>query len=132
MEEYHKSRSYMTDGQARSLVNYINLLTNRGIPPTPPMVKRFVRDITGIDVGRNYVNEFWRKFDDQLRGGYIAPLDLKCKKADNAFLYSLYFQILRQKIEQYNVLPENMYNMDEKRFLLGCLTKLYQISSKKA
>jgi hypothetical protein len=65
-------------------------------------------------------------------GGYIAPVDLKRKRADNAFLCSLYFQILCQKIEQYNVLPENMYNMDEKRFLLGCLIKLYRIFSKKA
>jgi hypothetical protein len=64
MEEYHESRSYMTNEQAQSLVDYINLLTNRGIPPTPPMVKRFVKDITGIDVGKNYINKFWRKFDD--------------------------------------------------------------------
>ena len=46
----------MTNEQAQSLINYINLLTNRGIPPTPPMVKRFVKDITGIDVGKNYIN----------------------------------------------------------------------------
>jgi len=132
MEEYHESRTYMTNEQAQSLVNYINLLTNRGIPPTPPMVKRFVKDITGIDVGKNYINEFWRKFDDQLLGGYIAPIDLKRKKADNAFLYGLYFEILRQKIKQYGVLPENTYNMDEKGFLLGCLIKLFRIFSKKA
>ena len=96
------------------------------------MVKRFVKDITGIDVGKNYINEFWRKFDDQLLGGYIAPVDLKRKKADNAFLYGLYFEILRRKIEQYGVLQENTYNMDEKGFLLRCLIKLFQIFSKKA
>ena len=96
------------------------------------MVKCFVKDITGIDVGKNYINEFWQKFDGQFLGGYIAPVDLKRKRADNAFLYSLYFQILCQKIEQYSVLLENTYNMDEKGFLLGCLTKLYQIFSKKA
>ena len=94
MEEYRESRSYMTNEQAQSLINYINLLTDRGTPPTPPMVKRFVKDITGINVGKNYINEFWRRFDDQLLGGYIAPVDLKRKKADNAFLYGLYFEIL--------------------------------------
>ena len=55
------------------------------------MVKRFVKDITGINVGKNYINEFWRKFDDQLLGSYIALVDLKRKKANNTFLYSLYF-----------------------------------------
>ena len=90
MEEYHESQNYMTDEQAQSLINYINLLTDRGTPSTPPMVKRFVKDITGIDVGKNYVNKFWRKFDDQLLGGYIAPVDLKHKKADNALETQIY------------------------------------------
>ena len=96
------------------------------------MVKCFIKDITGIDIGKNYINEFQWKFNDQLLGGYITPIDLKRKKADNAFLYSLYFKILRQKIKQYSVLLENIYNIDEKGFLLRCLIKLYQIFSKKA
>jgi hypothetical protein len=62
------------------------------------MVERFVRDITGINVGKIYINEFWRNFDDQLRGGYIAPVDLKRKRADNAFLYSLYFRFSVKKM----------------------------------
>ncbi|XTI96142.1 hypothetical protein V2W45_1255007, partial [Cenococcum geophilum] len=64
------------------------------IPPIPPMVKCFVKDITRINVRKNYINEFWRKFDNQLLGGYITPIDLKRKRANNAFLYSLYFEIL--------------------------------------
>ena len=58
------------------------------------MVKRFIKDITGINIRKNYINKFWRKFNNQLLGGYIAPIDLKRKRADNAFLYSLYFKIL--------------------------------------
>ena len=84
----------MTNKQAQSLIDYINLLINQGIPFTPLIIKCFVKDITEINIRKNYINKFWRKFDDQLLGGYIAPMDLKRKKANNAFLYSLYFQIL--------------------------------------
>ena len=58
------------------------------------MVKCFIKDITRINVGKNYINKFWRKFNNQLLSGYIAPIDLKHKRADNAFLYGLYFKIL--------------------------------------
>ena len=97
-----------------------------------PIIKCFVKDITKINVGKNYINEFQQKFNDQLLSGYIAPIDLKHKKANNAFLYSIYFKILCQKIKQYSVLLENMYNIDKKGFLIRCLIKLFQIFSKKA
>ena len=58
IKEYHKSQNYMTNKQAQSLINYINLLTDQRTPPTPPMVKRFIKDITRIDVGKNYINKF--------------------------------------------------------------------------
>jgi hypothetical protein len=34
----------------------------------------------------------------------------------------LYFELLREKISQYNIELGNIYNMDEKGFLLGILT----------
>jgi hypothetical protein len=48
----------MTNEQAQSLINYINLFTNQGIPPTPLIVKYFIKDITGINIGKNYINKF--------------------------------------------------------------------------
>ena len=46
----------------------------------PPMVKRFVKDITGINIRKNYINEFWRKFDDQLLSGHITPQGTRTRK----------------------------------------------------
>ena len=57
MEEYYESQSYITNEQAWSLIDYINLLTNQGIPPTLPIVKRFIKDITKINIGKNYINK---------------------------------------------------------------------------
>jgi hypothetical protein len=35
--------------------------------------------------------------------GYLKPIDLLRKKADNIYLYSLYFNTLEAKIKEYNI-----------------------------
>jgi hypothetical protein len=42
----------------------------------------------------------------------------------------LYFELLREKISQYNIEPGNIYNMDEKGFLLSILTQLKRVFSR--
>jgi hypothetical protein len=44
--------------------------------------------------------------------------------------YKEYFNILQLTITQYNVLPENTYNMDEKGFMIGVINKLKKVFSK--
>jgi hypothetical protein len=62
--------------------------------------------------------------------GYLAPFDIKRKKADCHQSYSRYFTILKQKMEEYSIQPYNMYNIDEKGFLIGISTKLRRIFSR--
>ena len=38
--------------------------------------------------------------------------------------YSLYFKLLSRKIAEYNILLENIYNIDEKGFLFGFFIKI--------
>jgi hypothetical protein len=58
-------------------------------------------------------------------------MDTNRKKADSAFKYSLYFKLLRRKIEQYDVDPQHIYNIDEKGFLIGILLKMKRIFTKR-
>jgi hypothetical protein len=51
-------------------------------------------------------------------------------KADSEGFYSQYFTVLKHKLEKYNILPENVYNMDEKGFMLGTLKRSLRIFSK--
>jgi hypothetical protein len=52
--------------------------------------------------------------------------------ADNRREYQLYFDLLSNKIAQYEVQPSNIYNMDEEGFLIGFLTKAKRIYSRAA
>ena len=58
-------------------------------------------------------------------------LDHNRSRADSAFKYTLYFELLRKKIEQYEVEPQHIYNMDEKGFLVGILSKIKRVFSRR-
>jgi len=49
-----------------------------------------------------------------------------------ALYYSLYFNLLGRKIAEYNILPQNIYNIDKKGFLISYLKKLRRIFTKSA
>ena len=63
---------------------------------------------------------------------YLTTIDALRKKADSKHAYKLYFDIVQQKINKYNVLPLNTYNIDEKGFLIGFLTRAKRIFTKAA
>jgi hypothetical protein len=89
------------------------------------MVHCFIKKITGIDIRKNYITQFWYKYSDILVAGYLKPINLSRKKADNIYLYSLYFDTLEAKIKEYNIQLGNTYNIDKKGFLINCLNNLY-------
>ncbi|KAF1970287.1 hypothetical protein BU23DRAFT_474557, partial [Bimuria novae-zelandiae CBS 107.79] len=45
-------------------------------------------------------------------------IDSNRHKANSKTKYKAYFDLLYLKIEEYNILPCNTYNMDEKGFLI--------------
>ena len=56
-------------------------------------------------------------------------LDHNRVRTDLVFKYILYFELLRKKLEQYKVEPQNIYNIDEKGFLIRILSKIKRIFS---
>jgi hypothetical protein len=57
-------------------------------------------------------------------------MDRNRHKADSEANYSLYFNLLHNKIEEYEVLPGQIYNIDEKGFMLRQLTRSKRVFSK--
>jgi hypothetical protein len=52
-------------------------------------------------------------------------------KADSGAKYCLYFKLLHEKIEEYNVQPIHIFNMDEKGFQLGRVGRTKRIFDKR-
>ena len=116
--------------QASQLIKYIKMLSDRGLPPTHEMVRNFASEIAGERVGRNWVYRFLERHHNKIFSKYSTTID-RCRfQADSVAKYTLYFNLLAQKIKQYNIEPRQIYNMDEKGFLIGLLSKQKRVFSK--
>ncbi|KAF7570482.1 hypothetical protein PtrM4_104840 [Pyrenophora tritici-repentis] len=54
---------------------------------------------------------------------YTTNLNRSRKQADSALNYTLYFKLLRKKIEEYSIDTQQIFNIDKKGFLIGILSK---------
>ncbi|RYN15563.1 hypothetical protein AA0115_g12988, partial [Alternaria tenuissima] len=112
------------------LVRYIDTLTERRLPPTREMIQRFASDLAGKAVSETWVSRFLHRHPNHLISGYSKGMSkLRCK-ADSGAKYSLYFKLLHEKMEEYNVQPTHIFNMDEKGFQLGRIGRTKRIFSK--
>ena len=95
------------------------------------MIRNFAQEIIKKKVGKEWVNRFLKRHPIDLVSKWTAGLDHERTRADSAFKYTLHFELLSRKIEEYRIEPQNMYNMDEKGFLMGVLSKMKRIFSRK-
>ncbi|KAF2176819.1 DDE-domain-containing protein [Zopfia rhizophila CBS 207.26] len=95
------------------------------------MLQNFAKEICGHPVGKHWPGRFLKRHDYSIFSKWTDGMDKERKRADSAFKYTLYFDLLERKIAQYNVDPWLMYNMDEKGFLIGVLTRMKRIFSKR-
>jgi hypothetical protein len=58
-------------------------------------------------------------------------MDNNRHQADSGAKYSLYFDLLGDKITHYSIHPRHTYNMDEKGFLIGITGRSKRIFSRK-
>jgi hypothetical protein len=62
---------------------------------------------------------------------WATGIDRSRHQADSQSKYSLYFELLRSKLSQYDIEPCNTYNIDEKGFMLGILTRSERVFSRR-
>jgi hypothetical protein len=116
--------------QEAELFLYIERLTRRGLPPTQAMIQNFASQVAKRELGENWVDCFVQIYPDKLISKWTTGMDNSCHKADSGRKYSLYFDFLRDKIDQYQVEARHIYNMDEKGFMLGVVGRSKRIFSK--
>ena len=109
--------------QEQELVEYINTLTRRGTLLTPAMVRNFAGDIAGKRPGRSWSHRFCIRYNETLLCRYLKNIDISRKKAEHPSSIKAFYDLTKQKTEEYGILPANTYNMDEKGFMLRVSTK---------
>ena len=129
-EEDAINRQKLHPQQELELVQYITGLTKRGLAPTREMTRRFASEILKEEVGEGWVTRFLHRNQDTLTPHWTPGMDRNRHEADSEYKYKLYFDLLHTKMKEYDILPENTYNMDEKGFMIGNTQRSKRIFSK--
>src|SRR5689334_418095 len=90
----HLYKCKLSPPQEKVLVDYINKLSVRGIPPVVQMIRNFAYDVAKVQVGKNWPRNFINRHKDQLDSGFLKTMELCRKKADNPRTYALYFELV--------------------------------------
>ena len=85
----------LTNAQERVLINQINRLTERGIPPTSQMVKNFAEEMIGHTVGKNWVSQFCRRHQSELKSLYLRNIENARVKGEYGPTYKLFFDLVQ-------------------------------------
>jgi hypothetical protein len=93
------------------------------------MLQNFVKEITRTKPGICWPHHFLKMYNKELISCYITRINSSHKRADSAYKYALYFELMARKIKEYGIEPRDMYNMDKKGFLIGVLSKGKRIFS---
>ncbi len=84
----------LTIEQEEVLIHRINLLTDRGMPPTSHIVKNLVEEIRGGPVGKNWVGQFVKRHGLRLKSLYLRNIDNLRAGAEYAPMFQLFFSIV--------------------------------------
>ncbi|EED19172.1 F-box domain protein [Talaromyces stipitatus ATCC 10500] len=130
-EAHYDNQRLLNDHQSKKLIQWIEILCEKGLPPTPYMIANFAHEITGRNPGKNWASRWLNKHPNALVSRYSTGIDRNRKRADCAWSYALYFELISRKIEQYNLQPNQIYNMDEKGFAIGIMTSQKRVFSRR-
>jgi hypothetical protein len=109
-----QNRQKLSPQQELQLVQYIEDSTEQGLPPTRAMIQNFGGDVAGKACSDAWVFRFLLRNKYLLTSRWTSGMDCNCHKADSKDKYEAYLDLLHSKIQEYEVEPGNIYNMDEK------------------
>jgi Tc5 transposase DNA-binding domain len=116
--EAHADEQLLTPAQEEILVKWIKVQGHRGVPMTYRSVAHAAGEISGKPVGEVWPKRFRKRHPD-LKMKKTTGLEKARAKALNPSAVNGFYDMLSDVIKEYDILPENIYNMDEKGIQLG-------------
>jgi hypothetical protein len=86
------------------------------------MVANIGGQIARKQPGKSWTSNFMKRWSTELDAKQLNTMDVSRHKAESVSTFKQYFEVVSRKVEQYDIQPKNMYNMNEKGFLIGYLT----------
>ena len=81
----------LTDLQEKKLCDYIDKLTEYGVPPTFPQIRRWATEISKDYIGKGWPGSFVKRNEHRLSTAYLNALEISRKRSDSSKSYSAWF-----------------------------------------
>jgi hypothetical protein len=94
------------------------------------MIKNFATPLAGREPSDTWVTDFLKRYTDRLLTAWTTPMEAGRYEADSYEKYRYYFDLAHAKMAEYDLQPENTYNMDEKGFAIGVTGRSKRIFDK--
>jgi len=124
--EAHVEQQNLSPAEEEILVKWAKVQGRRGIPMTYFTLTKYASEISGKPIGESWPKRFLARHKD-LKVKATTGLE-KCRaKALNPTAVHGFYNILEEVVAEFNIKPENMWNMDEKGVQLGIGAKVSAI-----
>ena len=84
----------LTIEQEEVLIDRINILTDRSMPPTSHIIKNLAEEIRGQPVGKNWVGQFVKCHELRLKNLYLRNIDNLQAGAEYTPMFQLFFRVV--------------------------------------
>jgi hypothetical protein len=95
------------------------------------MIRNFSSRVAHQQLSESWVTRFINRHKLDLISKWTSAMDHTRHLADSESKYRLYFELLHQKITEYHLEARDIYNMDEKGFLIGLIGRSKRIFSRR-
>lgn len=123
-DDYARARRHLLEHEESAILNFIDQWVSLGFPPQLSMIEERVQMLRAKrmeespNLGRHWTARFLRRHPE-FRTKFPRQLDQTRYLNTNADVFNKWFDLLKTVCEKYGISQGDMYNMDEKGYLLG-------------
>jgi hypothetical protein len=114
----HEHELAVSKTKEETLVEWMKVMGRRGIPMSAQTLREHASLLAGREVGESWVPRFKLRHPN-LKVRWTTALERARAQALNPTLVSEFYDGLMELLRDFNIKPENIYNMDEKGIQLG-------------
>lgn len=124
----HENEQRLSPGEEAALLAWILRLQAWGWPPRVEQVRSMANELLNAKGDKDPIGKNWpKKFisrHPEIKSVYIAPLDKERAMAQDPIILQGWFDLFLQLKAKFEVDKGDIYNMDEKGFMMGVIAKL--------
>ena len=87
-------KKLLSDAQEQVLLDRIEQLSSRGMPPTPQILENMVEEIINKPIGEKWLRRFCQRYEEQIKSIYLRGIDQTRQVADNSDHFEHYYGLV--------------------------------------